>query len=94
MTVTVMYLPVMIYYQNMHGLIHSLEQSLSVFEHSFKIKRLKKNLKIQGIRFFTKFNAAKALVVEGFNRTLNTKIWKYFTAKKTLLYIDVLQDLV
>ena len=36
----------------------------------------------------------KAAVVERFNRTLKTKMYKYFTFKNTLRYIDVLQDLV
>ena len=36
----------------------------------------------------------KAAVVERFNRTLKTKMYKYFTFKNTLRYIDVLRDLV
>ena len=36
----------------------------------------------------------KAAIVERFNRTLKTKMWKYFTANSTNRYIDVLQSLV
>src|SRR5579859_3658577 len=44
------------------------------------------------------FNAlsgeTKCAVVERFNRTLKTKMWKYLTYKNTYRYIDVLPDLV
>ena len=33
-------------------------------------------------------------MVERFNRTLKTRLWKYFTAKNTNVYIDILQDTV
>ena len=33
-------------------------------------------------------------MVEGFNRTLKTRMWKYFTAKNNHVYIDILQDIV
>ena len=33
-------------------------------------------------------------MVERFNRTLKTRMWKYFTAKNTHVYIDNLQDIV
>ena len=33
-------------------------------------------------------------MVERFNRTLKTRMWKYFTSKKTLVYIDILQDII
>ena len=36
----------------------------------------------------------KAAIVERFNHTLKTRMWKYFTAKRTNRYIDVLQSLV
>jgi hypothetical protein len=51
-------------------------------------------LKKQNIRFFTTQNETKASIVEKFNRTLKTKMWKYFTAKNTLKYVDILQKLV
>ena len=36
----------------------------------------------------------KCSVVERFNRTLKTKMYKYFTYKNTYRYIDVLQDFI
>jgi hypothetical protein len=51
-------------------------------------------LKKHGIRFFTTYNETKASIVERFNRTLKTKMWKYFTANNTLKYVDILQKLV
>ena len=48
----------------------------------------------QKIEFFTTNSEMKAAIVERFNRTLKTRMWKYFTAKRTNRYIDVLQSLV
>jgi hypothetical protein len=39
-------------------------------------------LKKENIHFFTSNNEVKAAIVERFNRTLNTKMWEYFTEKK------------
>jgi len=36
----------------------------------------------------------KASVVERFNRTLKTKMYRYFTYKNTRRYVDVLMDLL
>ena len=33
-------------------------------------------------------------MVERFNCTLKTRMWKYFTSKNTFVYIDILQDIV
>lgn len=47
------------------------------------------------IHFFTSENPeTKASVVERFQRTLKTRMWKYFTHHKTRRYVDVLQQLV
>ena len=46
------------------------------------------------IHLFTTNSELKASVVERFNRTLKTRMWKYFTAKNTRVYIDILQDIV
>jgi transposase InsO family protein len=51
-------------------------------------------LKKHDIQFFTTYNETKASIVERFNRTLKTKMWKYFTANNTLKYVDILQKLV
>ena len=36
----------------------------------------------------------KACIAERFNRTIKSKIWRYFTFANTKRYIDILQDLV
>ena len=46
------------------------------------------------IRFFTTQNETKASILERFNRTLKTKMWKYFTANNTLKYVYILQKLL
>ena len=51
-------------------------------------------LKENSIHFFTTNIELKASVVEHFNRTLKARMWKYFTAKNTRVYIDILQDIV
>ena len=50
--------------------------------------------KERNIRFFTTNSELKASVAERFNHTLKTRMWKYFTSKNTLVYIDILQDIV
>jgi len=48
-----------------------------------------------GIHFYTSENEnLKASVVERFNRTLKTKMYRYFTHANTRRYVDVLDDLV
>ena len=51
-------------------------------------------LKNKNIHFYTANNESKASVVERVNRTLKSKLYRYFTAVNSLHYIDVLQDLV
>jgi len=52
-------------------------------------------LQRRGIKFYTSENEdIKAAVAERFNRTLKEKMYRYFTAKHTRRYIDVLQDLI
>ena len=52
-------------------------------------------LKRHGIHFYTSENEdLKASVVERFNRTLKTKMYRYFTHVSTRRYLDVLDDLV
>ncbi len=57
-------------------------------------RKLQKWLKLQDIRYFTSNNETKCSIVERFNRTLKTRMWKYFTAKNTLKYINVLPSFV
>ena len=52
-------------------------------------------LKEHDMHFFTTYNEeTKASIVESFNRTLKTKMWKYFTHRETLTYVDVLSEMV
>lgn len=44
--------------------------------------------------FFSKDKKIKCAVVERFNKSLKTKMFKYFTAKGTRRYIDKLEDFV
>jgi len=52
-------------------------------------------LKQHDIKFYTSENEdIKAAVVERFNRTLKTKMYRYFTVRNTRRYVDVLPDLL
>ena len=52
-------------------------------------------LRKNSIRFYTSENDdIKAAVIERFNRTIKTKMWKYFTYQNTYRYLDILPDLV
>lgn len=52
-------------------------------------------LKGNDIRFYTSENDdIKCALVERFNRTLKTRMWRYFTYSNSLRYLDVLPDLV
>ena len=51
-------------------------------------------MKEEDIELYNTFNETKASIVEQLIRTLITKMWRYFTAKQTMRYIDVLPDLV
>ena len=42
----------------------------------------------------TSFPQVKCPNVERFNRTLKTRLWKYFTQRKTYRYINILQTLI
>ena len=55
----------------------------------------RKPLEENRINFYTTENDdVKASVVERFNRTLKSKMWKYFTHENTYRYVDVLNDLL
>jgi hypothetical protein len=52
-------------------------------------------LKEHNMHFFTTYNEeTKASIAEFFKRTLKTKMWKYFTHRETLTYVDVLSEMV
>ncbi|GFY50519.1 putative uncharacterized transposon-derived protein F54H12.3 [Trichonephila inaurata madagascariensis] len=60
----------------------------------FTNKLFQNYLKKKKIGFFMTSNNTKASIVERFNRTLKTKMWKFFTEKNTKRYIDVVDKLV
>jgi len=51
-------------------------------------------LNVQNIRFFTVKSQFKAAVCERFNRTLKSKMWRYFTRHGSYRWVDVLPDLM
>ena len=54
-----------------------------------------KLLKEYGVHHFaTQNEETKASIVERFNGTLNTRMWRYFTKKQSVQYVDVLQDFI
>ena len=54
-----------------------------------------KYLSENGIAFYTSENDdVKCALVERFNKTLKSKMWRYFTKRKTYRYVDELQNLV
>ena len=66
------------------------DQGLEFLNKSFQVL-----LREYGIHHFSTHNAeTKASIVERFNRTLMTRMWRYFMKHQTWPYIDVLQDLV
>ena len=61
----------------------------------FYNRTFQKFLRDHKVGFFSTENEdIKACIAERFNRTLKTKMWKYFTKHDTVVYVDVLQDLV
>ena len=59
----------------------------------FLYRNFQSFLKEKNVHFFTTNSELKASVVERFNRTLKTCMWKYFTAKNNCLYSDILQNI-
>ena len=61
----------------------------------FTNRVFQKFLKDHDVHFYTTYNEeTRASIVERFNRTLKTKMWKYFTHRETLTYVDVLSEMV
>jgi hypothetical protein len=61
----------------------------------FTNRVFQKFLKENNVHFVTTDNdETKASIVERLNRTLKTKMWKYFKHRETLTYVDVLPDMV
>ena len=60
----------------------------------FYYKLLKRLLKINDIKMYSKYNEGKSVVAERFIRTLKNKIFKHMTAVSKNVYFDVLDDIV
>ena len=61
----------------------------------FTNKKFQHWLSKKGVRFFTSENDdIKASIVERFNRSLKSKLWRYFTHHNTLTYVDILDSVV
>ena len=61
----------------------------------FYNKQVQALLSEYGIKIFsTENDEIKSGIIERFNRTLKSRMWKYFTAENTRRYIDVLQDFI
>ena len=61
----------------------------------FKNKEFQNFLKTKKIYFFSTENPeTKDSIVERFQRTLKTRMWKYFTHHRTLRYVDILPKFV
>ena len=60
----------------------------------FYNKTFDKLLKSKNIKIYHTCNEGKAVVVERFNRTLTSIMYKYFTANNTYNYIDSLDRML
>ena len=60
----------------------------------FYNKHVAELLRKNNIHLYSTENEEKASVVERWNRTIKTKMWKYFSANNTKKYIDILSQLI
>ena len=60
----------------------------------FYNQTFKKYLEQNDIQMYSTHNEGKAVVVERFNRTIKTRMWKYFSANSTTRYFDILPALL
>jgi hypothetical protein len=54
----------------------------------------KKWMKANGVVMYSTFGESKSVIVERFNKTLKTKMWRYFTEENTRRWVDVLPRLI
>ena len=57
-------------------------------------KNFQSFLNKHNVKWFATDSKYKASIVERFNRTFKTMMWKYFTEKQTKKWIDIIDDLV
>lgn len=60
----------------------------------FRYGKFNQYLKSIESKYYVTQSSVKASIVERFNRTLKSRMWRYFTEKNTYRYLDVLQDLI
>jgi transposase InsO family protein len=60
----------------------------------FKNKNFQSFLKEHNVVWFSTDSEFKSSIVERFNRTLKTKMWKYFTQVGNRKWINILDDLI
>ena len=60
----------------------------------FYNQNLEPVLKKHDIQIYSTHNDEKCSVIERWNRTIKTQLWKYFTANGTYKYTDILQALI
>ncbi|KAG8229450.1 hypothetical protein J437_LFUL005555 [Ladona fulva] len=61
----------------------------------FTSRLVKKDFKENGVNYFVTQNPnVKASIVERFNRTLKTRMWRFFTENNTRRYIEILPKLL
>ena len=60
----------------------------------FYNKTFKDWLKKNNIEMYSTFNEGKAVVIERFNRTLKSKMWKQFTVQNNTVWYNILDDLI
>ena len=62
----------------------------SEFYNSLFLKLLKKH----NIKHYSVYSEQKAAIIERFNRTLKTRMFRYFTSRGSHRWVDILQDLI
>ena len=60
----------------------------------FRNKKVQVFLRKNNIHFFTTDSELKASIIERFNRTLKTRMYKYFTKSNTYRYVDALPKII
>ena len=60
----------------------------------FENRHVARVMQENNVELFSVKSAYKAAMVERFNRTLKTKIWRYFTAQNTFQWVDELKNFV
>ena len=66
-----------------------VDQGTEFYNRSFR-----KWLDDHNIDIYSAYNEGKAVIIERFNRTLKERMWKYFSAKNTHHYLDILNQLI